>query len=253
MKHVRFLALLISLTLTTSVHASAYTMSSNDDGVAEIYTADMDTGTLTIKQGTEKTIITDIVGYAEQTARTLVRFNGGPALSYENSGSNTHFEIFYTLKVKDNIPLIDCIYSNIRNGQDGASIRKAVCNLKKILSSDYQDTAFRYTDAWIEESNRASLQSVMAEPAEAAVTPLGKLGNGLVALRYDSIEDLMSATPKTIASAAGKTYVVTTGNAYLVYDVDGVTASALDVETDPVVHSLKRLTATELLQAINKN
>ena len=92
----------------------------------------------------------------------------------------------------------------------------------------------------------------MAEPAEAAVTPLGKLGNVLVALRYDSIEDLISTTPKTIASAAGKIYVVT-GNAYLVYDVDGVTASALDVETDPVAHSLKRLTATELLQAIKKN
>ena len=87
MKHVRFLALLISLTLTTSAHASAYTISSNDDGVAEIYTADMDAGTLTIKQGTETTSITDIVGYAGQTARTLVRFNGGPALSYENSGS----------------------------------------------------------------------------------------------------------------------------------------------------------------------
>ena len=39
MKHVRFLALLIPLTLTTSSHASAYTISSNDDGVAEIYTA----------------------------------------------------------------------------------------------------------------------------------------------------------------------------------------------------------------------
>ncbi|WP_313477191.1 hypothetical protein [Stutzerimonas kunmingensis] len=252
MKHVRFLALLISLTLTISAHASAYTISLNDDGVAEIYTADMDAGTLTIKQGTKTTIIADIVGYAGQTARTLVRFNGGPALSYENSGSNIHFEVFYTLKVKDNIPLIDCIYSNIRNGQNGASIRKAVC-LKKILSSDYQDTAFRYTDAWIEESNRASLQSVMAEPAEAAVTSLGKLGNVLVALRYDSIEDLMSATPKTIASVAGKTYVVTIGNAYLVYDVDGATASALDVETDPIAHSLKRLTATELLQAIKKN
>ena len=157
------------------------------------------------------------------------------------------------LKLKDNIPLIDCIYSNIRNGQNGASIRKAVCNLKKILSSNYQDTAFRYTDAWIEESNKVSLQSVMAEPAEAAVTPLGNLGNVLVALRYDSIEDLMSATPKTIASVAGKNYVVTLDNAYLVYDVDGVTASALDVETDPVAHSLKRLTATELLQAIKKN
>jgi len=161
--------------------------------------------------------------------------------------------VFYTLKVKDNIPLIDCIYSNIRNGQNGSSIRKAVCNLKKILSSDYQDTVFRYTDAWIEESNKVSLQSVMAEPAEAAVTPLGNLGNVLVELRYDSIENLTSATPKTIASVTGKSYVVTTGNAYLVYDVDGVTASALDVETDPVAHSLRRLTATELLQAIKKN
>jgi len=98
-----------------------------------------------------------------------------------------------------------------------------------------------------------SLQSVMAEPAEAAVTPLGNLGNVLVELRYDSIENLTSATPKTIASVTGKSYVVTTGNAYLVYDVDGVTASALDVETDPVAHSLRRLTATELLQAIKKN
>ncbi|WP_454910433.1 hypothetical protein [Stutzerimonas chloritidismutans] len=98
-----------------------------------------------------------------------------------------------------------------------------------------------------------SLQSVMAEPAEAAVAPLGKLGNVLVALRYDSIEDLMSATPKTIASVAGKTYVVTIGNAYLVYDADGATASTLDVETAPIAHSLKRLTATELLQAIKNN
>ncbi|MBU0566249.1 MAG: hypothetical protein KJ890_22505 [Gammaproteobacteria bacterium] len=250
MRLVRFLALLISLTMTISAHASTYAISSNYDGVPEIYTADMEAGTLTIKQGTETTIITDIVGYAGQTARTLVRFSGGPALSYENSGTNTHFEVFYTLKVKNNIPLIDCIYSNIRNGQNGASIRKAVCNLQKILSSDFQDTVFRYTDAWIQESNRASLQSVMAE---AAVTPLGQLGSVFVALRYDSIEDLMSATPKTIASVAGKNYVVTIGNAYLVYDVDGVTASALDVETDPVAHSLKRLTATELLQAIKKN
>ena len=130
MRHVRFSALL-TVTLTTITYASTHTISSNDDGVTEIYTADMDAGTLTIKQGTETTIITDIVGHAGQTAKTLVRFNGGPALSYENSGSNTHFEVFYTLKLKDNIPLIDCIYSNIRNGQNGASIRKAVCNQKK--------------------------------------------------------------------------------------------------------------------------
>lgn len=37
MKHVRFLALLIPLTLTTSAHASAYTISSNDDGGGNLY------------------------------------------------------------------------------------------------------------------------------------------------------------------------------------------------------------------------
>lgn len=253
MRHVRFLALLFSLTLTVSTYASTYTISSNGDEVPEIYTANMDAGTLTIKQGTETTVITDVVGYAGQTARTLVRFNGGHALSYENSGSNTHFEVFYTLKIKNNVPLIDCIYSNIRNGQNGASIRKAVCNLQKKLSSNYQDIIFRYSDAWIEESNRASLQSVMAEPAEAAVTPLAQLGNVFVALRYDSIEDLMSATPKTIASVDGKTYVVTLGNAYLVYDVDGLAPLALDVETDPVAHLLKRLTPTELFQVVKSS
>lgn len=212
----------------------------------------MDAGTLTIKQGTETTIITDIVGYAGQTARTLVRFNGGAALSYENSGSNTHFEVFYTLKVKDNIPLIDCIYSNIRNGRMVPPFEKLFATLTKYYRA-ITKIQLSVTQTPGLRSLRASLQSVMAEPAEAAVTPFGKLGNVLVALRYDSIEDLISATQKTIASAAGKTYVVTTGNAYFVYDVDGVTASALDVETDPVAHSLKRLTATELLQAIKKN
>lgn len=131
MKHVRFLALLIPLTLTTSSHASAYTISSNDDGVTEIYTADMDAGTLTIKQGTETTIITDIVGHAGQTATTLVRFNGGPALSYENSGSNTHFEVFYTQNSKT-ISLLSTAYTAIfATGRMVPLFEKLFATLKK--------------------------------------------------------------------------------------------------------------------------
>lgn len=63
----------------------------------------------------------------------------------------------------------------------------------------------------------------------------------------------MSATPKTIATAGAKTHEVSSGNAYFVYDADGTTPLALDVETDPATHTLKRLTSAELLRAIEVN
>ncbi len=250
MRHVHFLVILISIALATTAQANTYTVSVNNDEISEVYTANMTTGTLTIKRGSETMVINEIVGNAGQAARNLISFNGRPALTYENSGSNTHFEVFYTLTYGESGPVIDCIYGNIRNGQNGASIRKAVCNLQKILTNNYQDLVFSYSNAWIETSNKASLQSVMAEPAEAAVAPLGQLGSVFVGLRYDSADDLMSGTPKTIATVGEKTHEVTSGNAYLVYDDNSATAFSLDVETDPVAHSLKRLTPAELYKVI---
>ncbi|WP_445938551.1 hypothetical protein [Pseudomonas sp.] len=46
---------------------------------------------------------------------------------------------------------------------------------------------------------------------------------------------------------------MSSGNAYFVYDADGITPLALDVETDPVTHTLKRLTSAELLRSIEAN
>ncbi|MBA1274938.1 hypothetical protein [Stutzerimonas azotifigens] len=249
MRRTLSFALLISLTLATTIYANTYTVSTNSE-LSEVYTANMDTGILTINWGNETKVFSDMVGHTGQASRTLVPFNGGPALSYENSGSNTHFEVFYTLTLREKVPFIDCVYGNIRNGQNGVSIRKAVCNLQKPLSSNYQDLIFTYSDNWIEASNTVSLQSVMTEPSEAADAPLGQLGEVYVALRYDSVEELMSATPKTIATVGAKNHEVTIGNAYLVYEADGITPLALDIETDPATHSLKRLTPTELLLAV---
>lgn len=253
MKHTLSTALLISLALATTIYAQTYTVTANRGEVTETYQGNMDTGELTISWGAETKVFADIVGYAGQTSRTLVSFNGGPALTYENAGSNTHFEVFYTLALKDKVPLINCAYFNIRNGQNGASIRKAVCNLYMPLSNENQNLIFAYSDKWIEASNTVSLQSVMAAPSQAADAPLDRLGEVDVALRYSSVEDLMSATPKTIATAGAKTYEVSSGNAYLVYDADGTTPVALDVETNPITHTLKRLTSAELLLAIEAN
>lgn len=149
--------------------------------------------------------------------------------------------------------MINCVYGNIRNGQNGASIRKVVCNLNKPLSSEYQDLIFFYSDKWIEASNAVSLQSVMAEPSQPADAPLGSLGKVDVALRYSTVDELMSAAPKTIATAGEKTHEVSSGNAYFVYDAEGATPLALDVEMDPARHVLRRLTSTELLRAIEAN
>lgn len=253
MKHILAATLLLSLALVTIAQARTYTVTANRGGVTETYQADIDTGELTIHWGKKTKTFADTVGYAGQTSRALVSFNGAPALTYSNAGSNTSFEVFYTLALKDNVPVINCVYGNIRNGQNGASIRKAVCNLNKTLSSEYQDLIFFYSDKWIEASNAVSLQSVMAEPSQPAEAPLGSLGTVDVALRYSTVDELMSAAPKTIATAGEKTHEVSSGNAYFVYDADGTTPLALDVEIDPAKHLLKRLTSTELLRAIEAN
>ncbi|MCZ4320521.1 hypothetical protein [Pseudomonas anguilliseptica] len=246
-------ALLLMLVLATPAQAQAKPLNFDRSGNTETYRADMKTGELTISWGTETKVFADIVGYAGQTSRALVSFNGAPALTYENAGSNTHFEVFYTLALKNKAPVIDCVYGNIRSGQNGASIRKAVCNLDKPLSSEYQELTFAYSNKWIDASNAVSLQSVMAEPSQVVDAPVGRLGEVDLVLRYDSLDVLLSATPKTIATASGKTYEVSSGNAYFVYDADGVTPLALDVETNPATHTLKRLTAAELRRAIQAN
>lgn len=75
-----------------------------------------------------------------------------------------------------------------------------------------------------------------------------------MALRYSTVDELMSAAPKTIATAGKNTHEVSSGNAYFVYDADGTKAPlSLDVETDPATHTLKRLTAAELLRSIEAN
>lgn len=84
--------------------------------------------------------------YCRPDIQTLVTFNRLPALTYENTASSTSFEVFYTLSLKNKVPVIDCVYGNIRNAQNGASIRKAVCNLNQPLSSKYKDLVFAYSD-----------------------------------------------------------------------------------------------------------
>lgn len=253
MKRILSASFFLSFALMTAAQAHTYTVTANRGGVIETYQGNMDTGELTITRGDKTETFAETVGYAGQVSKTLVSFNGFPALAYINVGSNTSFEVFYTLVIKDNVAVIDCIYGNIRNGQNGASIRKAVCNLNEPLSSEYQELIFFYSDKWIDASNAVSLHAVIAEPSQPADAPLDRLGEVDVVLRYSTVDELMSAAPKTIAIAGEIAQEVSSGNAYFVYGADGTTPLALDVETDPTKHVLKRLTSTDLLRAIKAN
>lgn len=71
MKHMLSATLLLSLTLTTTLHAQTYTATTKRGKVTETHQADMNTGELTIRWGKETKVFANIVGYAGQTSRTL--------------------------------------------------------------------------------------------------------------------------------------------------------------------------------------
>lgn len=108
MKHILAAILLLSLALVTTAQARTYTVTANRGGITETYQGNMDTGELTINWGKKTKAFAKTVGYAGQASRALVSFNGAPALAYSNAGSNTSFEVFYTLTLKDNVPVINC-------------------------------------------------------------------------------------------------------------------------------------------------
>lgn len=248
MKHSLTTAIFSSLIVTAPIQAATSVIQFERDNRTETYTVNSETGSLEIEREGISNKFSTAVSSRGETYRALVSFNKGPALFYENAASSTSFQVYYTLKIKKDAPVVDCIYGNIRNAQNGTSIRKAICNLGKPLTSDYQDLIFPYSDKWIGESNTAGVEQLMAEPPQPVDIPVGSLGEIRVVLRYDSLDDLMSASPRTIAIKGTDSRDFGTANAYFVYDADGTTPLGLDVEKSPDGHTLERLDGTRLLE-----
>lgn len=248
MKHALTIAIFSSFIATAPVQAATSVMKVERDNRTETYTMNSETGSLEIEWASMSNKFPTVVSSSGETYRALVSFNEGPALFYENAASSTSFQVYYTLKIENDAPVVDCIYGNIRNAQNGVPIRKAICNLGKPLTSDYQDLIFPYSDKWIGESNAAGVAQLMAEPLQPADIPVGSLGGVRVVLRYDSLDDLVSASPRTIAIKGADSRDFGTANAYFVYDANGTTPLGLDVEKSPDGHTLERLDGTRLLE-----
>ena len=234
------------IALSEPIQAASSVMKFERGSHAEIYTADNESGLLEIEWKGSSDKFLGAVGSSGETYRALVNFNEGPALYYENSASSTSFQVYYTLKIENDTPVVDCIYGNIRNAQNGVSIRKAVCNLNYPLISDYQNLIFPYSDKWIGESNVVNLEKLISEPSQPVDVPVGSIGEVNVVLRYDTLDDLISATPRTLMMHGAASQDLGTAIAFFVYDADGITPLGLDVQRCSEAHRLDRLYTRQL-------
>ncbi len=246
MKYPLITAILSFLLLSEPIQAASSIMKFERGNRTEIYTANNESGLLEIEWEGASNRFTAAVGSSGETYRTLVKFNEGPALYYENAASSTSFQVYYTLKIENDTPVVDCIYGNIRNAQNGASIRKAVCNLNYPLISDYQNLIFPYSDKWIGESNIVNFEKLMSEPSQPVDIPVGSMGEVNVVLRYDTLDDLISATPRTLMIQGAASQYLGTAIAFFVYDADGTTPLGLDVKRSSEAHRLDRLYTQQL-------
>src|SRR5688572_9133715 len=82
--------------------------------ISETYLINNQTGALDVVVDGVSKRFDNLLGNDGGTYRGFAPFNGGPALFYETTASSTSFSVYYTLKLKDRNPVIDCLYSDIR-------------------------------------------------------------------------------------------------------------------------------------------
>lgn len=193
------------------------------------------------------------IGSSGETYRDLVNFNNSPSLYYENTASSSAPIVHYTLSIKNDQPIIDCLYGDLRNPRNGISIRKAVCELEEPLYPDYQDIIYRFTDKWITETNSLNISNLQTNPNQPLTVSMGYLGAIEVSMHYSSLDDLLSGTPNTWLIKDGESYDLGKQRVYFVYNKDG-TLKRLDSEIDPTQNTLRKITekdASQLLEKIN--
>lgn len=222
------------------------------NGVKEKYTADLDRGILKIERDNHIFSFDGVVGVDGGVYRSLVMFNDTPSLYYSNTSSSTTFDVYYTLEYVQKNPHIGCLYSKIKNSRNGILIKKAVCGLDLEVTSQYQNFVFKYSDGWITDTNLVSVEALVGEPVSPVDVAVGVLGGIEIRNRYESLDDLLSGKPSTLAVQKGGQFDFGKVETYLVYAADGVTVVRLDVVVKSENEIFKSYSAEDLSELITR-
>ncbi|MGE8179172.1 hypothetical protein [Pseudomonas fluorescens] len=223
-----------------------------NDSSGDRYEVDGKTKGLKVSWQGGSLLVKGVVGDKGEVTRDLVGFNGKKALHYENLATATPFEAYLTVKRSDAGLVVDCIYGNIRNNQNGVLINKAVCGLNKKLVANYEDLIYEYSDAWKSSANFAALAPLMEDPATPVRVEEAKIRDLTIVRIYKSQDDLVSTLPTTIVERNSHEHSFGSSTVFTVFDASDLTVPVhIDIASKNLEESFERLDYERLKVVIN--
>lgn len=199
----------------------------------DIYSVDEETNSLNVTWPSGSKSFAHIVGAEGENTRALIDFNGGKALFYESLASRSAFRTYFTLVRQDREILIDCIYADVRNDQNGVLINKAACGLKKPLVEDYEDLAYKFTDEWKKTADVVVIDPLLSNPVSILNVDEADFGATKLRRVYGSQDDLSSSVPETLIYQKTKKHSFGLNPVFSVYRANALNdAVYLDVPSD---------------------
>ncbi|ARU90468.1 hypothetical protein [Pseudomonas sp. M30-35] len=154
----------------------------------------------------------DIVGMNGNSYRELTTINNKPSIYAGND-----FNTYYTLKPRKNSIIIDCLYAELRNHDNGLLITNAVCGLNTILNSNYEDISYTYTDKWQAERSKVKTES-LAHKNETLDFVVANIEDIEVHNFYKNIETWKNSIPRTYIKHQSKCHVIDSKTTFVVYE-----------------------------------
>ena len=198
----------------------------------DVYSADVDAQSLTVTWSGGSKTIEGVVGSQGETTRELVEFNGGKALHYENLASRAPFEAYFTLTRHGADVLIDCVYTNIRNEQNGVLINKAVCGLDRPLAEEYEEAVSEFSDQWKNLTSKVVIAPLLATPPVLIEVEDSAFGGVKLSRTYHSPNDLKFLRPESVVKKDKVSHSFGNGYVFSVYAPGDLTSPLyLDVSS----------------------
>lgn len=186
---------------------------------SDVYLASAKTKSLSVTWAGGSKTIENVVGSEGETTRELVDFNGGKALHYENLASRSTFEAYFTLRRNAKDVFIDCIYTNVRNEQNGILINKAVCGLNRPLAEEYEEVIYAFSDEWKKSTDNITIEPLLKVPPLPLEVNDSMLGDAKLSRIYNSKDNLSITAPEAVIEKGARKHLFGSSQVFSVYKV----------------------------------
>lgn len=196
-----------------------------------------------LKSDTATIKFDNVVGMNGNSYRELITINNKPSIYAGND-----FDTYYTLKASKNDIIIDCLYAELRNHDNGLLITNAICGLNAILNSDYEDLSYTYTDKWQAERSKVKTEN-LAHKDESLDFVVANIEGIEVHNFYKNIESWKNSTPSTYIKHQSKCHIINSKKTFVVYEHEEIDVPRyLDIVRTAEPLTIERLDSTALKQ-----